>query len=96
MFYRMPLSSAEVLRVLEMQGRAIFSKPLQRIRKRLNICRRCDDPIPRAGQADETREILLVEDTVGEIEGFGRRLQYVFLRSQCVFFLRDLISEVYR
>lgn len=94
--YQMPLSSAEVLRVLEMQGRAICSKPLQRIRKRLDICRRCDDPIARARLADEIREIPLVEDAVREIEGFGRRLQYVFLRSQSVFFLRDLISEVYR
>lgn len=94
--YKMALSSDEVLRVLQKQGQAISRRTLVRIRKRLGICLRCNDPIERVRQADEIREILLVEDAVGEIEGFGRRLQYVFLRSQGVFFSRDLIFEVYR
>lgn len=94
--YTMALSSDEVLRVLQEQGNTMTERTLRRIRKRLGICLRCVDPVARACQADEIREILLVEDAVGEIEGFGRRLQYVFLRSQGAFFPRDLIFEVYR
>ena len=38
--------------------------------------------IPPSGFAKlKLREILLVKDVIGEIEGFGRRLQHVYLRS---------------
>lgn len=94
--YKMSLSSDGVLRVLHKQGYTMSERTLRRIRKRLGISLRCTDPDVRERQIDEIREILLVEDAIGEIEGFGRRLQYLFLRSQGAFFPRDLIFEVYR
>ncbi|KAJ5110306.1 hypothetical protein N7532_002951 [Penicillium argentinense] len=85
--YKMALNSDEVLQVLAKKGKAISSRTLRRIRKRVGIRIRCDEPAERARQVDELREILIVEDVVRDIEGFGRRIQYVFLRSQGAFFL---------
>lgn len=72
--YTMSLSSNDVLRVLHKQGSTISERTLRRIRKRLGISLRCDDPDVHDSQIDEIREILLVEDAIREIEGFGRRL----------------------
>lgn len=94
--YTMALTSEEVLEILTKKGKAISGRSLRRIRKRLGIRLRCDDSTERIRQIEELREILLVEDVIGDIEGFGRRLQHVYLRSQGVFFPRDLIFEVYR
>jgi hypothetical protein len=94
--YKMALRSDEILHVLKEQGKATSSRTLRRVRKRLGIRLRCDDPTERERQIMELQEILQVEDIIGEIEGFGRRLQYVFLRSQGAFFPRNLIFEVYR
>jgi hypothetical protein len=94
--YQLCLNTNEVLHILQKNGKAISERTLRRIRKRLGIRLRVDDPTEREQQIEEIKAILLVEDAVGDIEGYGRRLQYVFLRSQGAFFPRDLIFEVYR
>lgn len=90
------LNTKEILQVLKKQGIPCSISTLSRIRQRLGIKLRIDDPTERERQKQQIEAILQEESDIGDINTYGRRYQYIFLRSQGHFFARDSILDIYR
>ena len=82
---RLSLSTEEILMILAKKGMPSSERTLRRTRKKLGIRLRIDDPREREAQEEEVELILMTEDQIGEIEGYSRRLQRVFLRRHRIF-----------
>lgn len=82
------LDTHEILRLLEKMGIPSSERSLCRIRQKLGVQLRVNDATKRVSQERVIEKILTAEDQIGDIEGYGRRLQRIHLRSQGVFIAR--------
>ncbi|KAJ5646493.1 hypothetical protein N7490_002865 [Penicillium lividum] len=87
------LNTKEILEVLQEEGTPSSARTLQRIRRRLGIRLRVDDPEERAERDREIEAVLKQEQAIGKIDGFGRRLLHSHMRGLNKFFPRDSLYK---
>jgi transposase len=85
---QLSLSTDEILLILQKMGIPSSERSLYRIRQKLGVRLRVNDATERIAQERDIEKILSAEDEIGEIDGYGRRLQQIHLRSQGVFIAR--------
>lgn len=90
------LSDKEIMPILLSRGYPISTTTLQRLRRKLGLQRRTDDPLEQQRQTHEIYRVLTRELQSGAIDGFGRTLIYRHLRRAGYLFPRDRVYEVYR
>ncbi|KAJ5464457.1 uncharacterized protein N7458_000143 [Penicillium daleae] len=93
---QLSLDTHEILRLLQKMGIPSSERSLCRIRQKLGVRLRVNDTAERVAQERAIEKILTAEDQIGDIDGYGRRLQQIHLRSQGVFIARDRAYEIYR
>ncbi|KAJ5759103.1 hypothetical protein N7520_006259 [Penicillium odoratum] len=74
------LNTKEILDVLQKEGMPSSARTLQRIRRRLGIRLCIDEPEERAERDREIEAVLKQEQSIGKIDGLGRRLLYSHMR----------------
>lgn len=82
------LSDKEILLTLHREGFQISQDTLRKLRQKLGLRRRTDNPEAQRLQEDQMREILQQEIQDGSIEGYGRGLLHTHLRQKGYLFPR--------
>ncbi|KAJ5111105.1 hypothetical protein N7532_001640 [Penicillium argentinense] len=89
------LSSKEILQVLSLDETPISTDTLRRIRSLLGIRLRIDDQDDQEQQEDEILEILVDQQAIGLVEGYGKGHLWAHLRRHGHVFARDRIFDVW-
>ncbi|OOF95373.1 hypothetical protein ASPCADRAFT_207847 [Aspergillus carbonarius ITEM 5010] len=93
LFINQGLEERELLQVLQSEGFEISSRTLRRIRTRLGLVRRTNDPVQRQMQEDEALKYLREESKKGTIKGYGRGLLTSHMRGQGIIIARLVPSS---
>lgn len=92
LFINQGLEERELLQVLQSEGFEISSRTLRRIRTRLGLVRRTNDPVQRQMQEDEALKYLREESKKGTIKGYGRGLLTSHMRGQGIIIARLVVQ----
>jgi arginine repressor len=82
------LSDKEILSTLHREGFEISQDTLRKLRQRLGLRRRTDNPEAQRLQEDQIREILQQEIQDSSIKGYRRGLLHTHLRQKGYLFPR--------
>ena len=97
LFFRMCLNDNEILDVLTREGHQIGPTALVRIRLDLNLRRRVNfEEINEVDFNEHVRELISNELKKGEIEGYGYRFLYTYMRQRRQMIGRDRLYKVYK
>lgn len=95
LFSEIGANEAEMLRVLRIEGFQINARTLRRVRGKLGLVRRTDDPIQKQNQKETTLGLLLEEIQKGTIEGYGSETLYRHMRQAGQHVPRSYLSTTY-
>ncbi|KAL4732819.1 hypothetical protein BDV11DRAFT_210668 [Aspergillus similis] len=96
LMYQVGLNEAEILKILHLEGFDIKARTLKYIRHSLGLVHWTTNPVINQAKVERVMDTLRTELSIGQIEGYGRRMLYTHFKSQRLLISRDRLFSMYR